>query len=96
MVSDSIRLPEEAVAVQNNYVLRQEIPALQLVATDSGLARWGPLTRLPRGAELREFGQGFDDRTMLVQFGGCFYIIFQQDLAESQKSAKQQKRAQTA
>jgi len=93
MTSEFIRLPDESLT-PHNHVLRQEIPALQLVATENGHARWGPLIRLPRGAELHEFGKGFDDQTLLVRFGSSFYIIFHDDLAASQKSAKLRNRAQ--
>ncbi len=91
-MSESIRLPEEN-RVGHRYVLHEEIPALQLVATENGHARWGPLIRLPRGAELDELGEGFDKRTVMVRFGPCYYIVFQQDLATSPKSATSHKRA---
>ena len=94
MVSNTFCLPEEPTAL-NNYVLRQEIPALQLIATENGHARWGPLIRLPKGAELHDFGEGFDDQTLL----GNFFIIFQQDLAAAQhlpSSANKLARAQFA
>ena len=85
MVSETFCLPEDPMAV-HSYELRQEIPALQLVATENGQARWGPLIRLPRGAELHDFGKGFDDQTLLVRFGSTFFIIFEQDLLAAQRS----------
>ena len=87
MTSEFIHLPDESLA-PHKHVLRQEIPALQLVATENGHARWGPLIRLPRGAELDEFGRGFDDHTLLVRFGASFYVVFHDDLAASKKSLK--------
>ncbi len=95
MTSQSIVLPDEAEGSEY-YLLRQEIPALQLLATENGHARWGPMIRLPRGAHLCKLGRGFDDQTLLVRFGDSFYIIFNQDLAESQKPNKLRKHAQTA
>ena len=95
MAFNSIRLPE-APRLGNSYVLQNEIPALQLVATDEGQARWGPLIRLPRGAELLEFGDGFDERTLTVRFGTSFYIVFQQDLGASQRTSRPHRRAEAA
>jgi len=90
MASELTQLPQDSLAL-DSYVLKQEIPALQLVATENGYARWGPLIRLPRGAELHEFGAGFDDQTILVRSSNSFYMIFEQDLVASQ-SSKREKR----
>jgi hypothetical protein len=96
MTSPSILLPDE-LEVSESYVLGQEIPAPQLLATDNGGARWGPMIRLPRGAELHKLGPSFDDRTILVRFEHCFFVIFSQDLTESQRPViKQGKQARTA
>lgn len=83
MGPDTLLLPKELNAAQT-YVLRDEIPALQLVATENGHARWGPLVRLPRGAHLDDFGEGFDARTLL-RFNTSFFVIFRQDLLASQQ-----------
>jgi hypothetical protein len=91
MASDVLQLPKESSS-SHSHVLKQEIPALQLVASENGQARWGPLIRLPRGAELHEFGEASRQGTLLVCSNRCFYIIFEQDLAESQ-SLKTDKRA---
>lgn len=95
MPAESIRLPSDSVSGHIS-LLQQEIPALQLMATENGQARWGPMTRLPRGAELQEFGRGFDDQTLLVKVAGCFYIVFADDLASAQKPPKRLRHAQTA
>jgi hypothetical protein len=79
MTTDVLYPPESSFAGKS-YLLKDEIPALQLISTENGHSRWGPLIRLPRGAELYDFGEGFDDRTLRVRFDGCFYIIFKQDL----------------
>ena len=92
MTYDSIRLPEE-IPGQPSYTLRQEVPALQLLATQNGHARWGPMTRLPQGAELSELGPGFDAQTVLVRYEGQFYIVFETDLAAAQKSSRSHGRA---
>jgi hypothetical protein len=97
MATDVLDIPENLFA-ENKYVLRDEIPALQLIAIDNGRARWGPMIRLPRGAELHDFGQGFDEQTMRVRYDGCFYIIFQEDLEKAQRVIEpiKWKKAQTA
>ena len=95
MATDVLSLPIDQMPA-NRCVLRQEVPALQLIATDNGHARWGPLIRLPRGAELQEFGEGFDDQTLRVRCDGCFYIIFNQDLASAQKSPAQKRSGHNA
>ena len=64
--------------------------------TENGRARWGPMTRLPRGAELREFGKGFDERTVLVSVAGFFYIVFAEDLVAAQKTTKRLRHAHSA
>ena len=95
MSTESIHLPQEAINGQLSLI-EQEIPALQLMETENGKARWGPMTRLPRGAELQEFGKGFDDRTILVRVAGFFYIVFAADLAAARKSTKFLRRAHSA
>lgn len=93
MVVDVLRLPEQLMGGKT-HVLKEEIPAVQLVDMEHGHAHWGPLIRLPRGAELQECGDGFDDQTRLVRFSGCFYIVFVQDLNLSMHPFKEDKRAQ--
>ena len=85
-MATDVLYPVEASFAAKRYSLRDEIPALQLIATENGNFRWGPLIRLPRGAELQDFGAGFDERTLRVRFNGGFYIIFRQDL-DSQRPA---------
>jgi hypothetical protein len=91
MASSVLSLPENSLPARN-FLLKDEIPALPLLATENGNSRWGPLIRLPRGAELQDFGAGFDERTLRVRFNGGFYIIFRQDL-DSQRPAARAKTA---
>ncbi len=86
MATDVLYLPENSFA-RKSYLLRDEIPALQLIATENGNSRWGPLIRLPRGAELYDFEEGFDERTLRVRCDGSCYIIFKQDLNAQRSSA---------
>ena len=95
MSTESLQLPDET-ATGHVCLLDQEIPALQLLATENGHSRWGPMTRLPRGAELHEFGKGFDEQTLLVRVAGFFYIVFAIDLAGAQKSTRPLLRAHSA
>jgi hypothetical protein len=90
VATDVLSLPEVPIHARR-YVLPDEIPALQLVATENGRARWGPLVRLPRGAELSVLGVGFDDRTLRVRLDSCFYIVFKQDFDSAHRPAARTK-----
>lgn len=85
MPTDVLFLPQDPI-VGECHVLRGGIPALQLVALDNGRARWGPMVRLPAGAELMPCGEGFDDQTLRVRFGDSFYVVFQKDLDSSKEA----------
>jgi len=91
-MTTDLLFPPEAPVAPRRFALPEEIPALQLVATENGHARWGPLVRLPRGAEVSVSGEGFDDRTLRVRLDGCFYIVFKQDLASAHMPVVKTKR----
>ncbi len=87
MATHTLHLPEDRIKI-SRYLLRHDIPALQLISIDNGLARWGPVVRLPQGSEISDFSKGFDDETLQVRFNGCFYIIFKQDIEAGPRSMR--------
>ncbi len=90
-MATDVLYPLESSLAGKSYSLKDEIPALQLIQSQNGQSRWGPLIRLPRGAELHDFGEGFDERTLRVRFEGSFYIIFKQDLNSQRPTAMAKK-----
>ena len=62
------------------YCLAKNAPAMQILPDESGKLRLGTLTRLPEDARVEICGEGFDDRTAKVMFGGSTYYVFRDDL----------------
>jgi hypothetical protein len=60
--------------------LSRNIAAIQVVSADRETSRLGVITQLPEGAQLDFCGDGFDDRTIKVNWQGCCYFVFLQDL----------------
>jgi len=71
-------IPEETPP-KTSHVLETDVPALPWIDFGGG-SFWGPMVRLPTGAELLMCGYGFNELTWRVQFAGLFYMIFKQDL----------------
>ncbi|MBV9267340.1 MAG: hypothetical protein JO061_14305 [Acidobacteriaceae bacterium] len=67
----------------HSYLLSKNIAAIQVLPADgSAEPRLGMITQLPRGAELRFCGEGFNGRTVKVRWGDGYYFVFLQDLEE--------------
>ena len=62
------------------YCLAKNAPAMQIVPDETGKLRLGTLTRLPEDACVELCGEGFDDRTAKVIWGGSTYYVFRDDL----------------
>ena len=60
--------------------LWKEITALESRSEPKGERRGGFLVQLPKGAELTVCGEGFSERTVMVECQGCFYVVFLQDI----------------
>jgi hypothetical protein len=84
--SDVLSVPD-VVVPERTYILSKQIPAIQLVPTGNGGARYGPVLNLPEGAELEACGSGFNDRTLKVRYEGSFYFVFLEDLELKRKTA---------
>ena len=63
-----------------HFCLAKNAPAMQVVPDGTGKLRLGTLTRLPDGAEVQICGEGFNDRTAKVVWGGSTYYVFRDDL----------------
>jgi hypothetical protein len=63
-----------------HYCLAKNAPAMQIVPDETGKLRLGTLTRLPEDAQVELCGEGFDDRTAKVIWGGSTYYVFREDL----------------
>jgi hypothetical protein len=66
-----------------HYCLAKNAPAMQILPDETGKLRLGTLTRLPEDARVELCGEGFDDRTAKVIFGGSTYYVFRDDLQSS-------------
>ena len=66
---------------EHAQTLSKNIAAIQLLPGDgTGETRLGMITQLPSGAEVRICGEGFNERTVRVRWGGGYYFVFLQDL----------------
>ena len=62
------------------YTLSEEVPAMQVLPSSETGARLSPALKLPRGANVRVCGAGFDDQTVKVLYEGQCYILFSSDV----------------
>ena len=63
------------------FCLEKNIAAIQVLPDDGrGEPRLGTITQLPYGAELRICGDGFNERTVRVQWAQGTYFVFLQDI----------------
>jgi hypothetical protein len=56
---------------------------MQVMPDAAGKLRLGTLIRLPDGADVEICGEGFNERTAKVLWGGCTYYVFLDDLQSS-------------
>ena len=66
-----------------HYSLAKNTPAMQIISDETGKLRLGTLIRLPDGGDVQICGEGFNDRTAKVLFGGSTYYVFVDDLRAS-------------
>ena len=76
--SEALNIPQTRSA-EATYRLSKEIPGMQLVPVAGG-ARLGPILRIPKGATIEAFGEGFNERTLKIRYQGSFYFVFLSDL----------------
>ena len=66
-----------ARAVRSNAVA-----AIPILHVDGKPEALGPLTQLPRAAKVEICGDGFNEQTIKVRFGGLQYFVFRADIEE--------------
>jgi hypothetical protein len=75
------------VIPESRYRLSESIWAFEIAYSEEDPERFGPVCRLPEGADLEVCGDGFNDRTVKVRGGGRCYFVFLQDLDLQQSSS---------
>ena len=65
---------------RSTYCLPRVAPAIQVIPELDGHVRVGTMLRLPAGTEVRLCGEGFDEKTVKVNWEGNYYYVFLQDI----------------
>jgi len=60
--------------------LPKNIAVIRLVGNEERGLHFGGVSELPEGAEVDLCGEGFNERTVKVQWHGEFFFVFLQDL----------------
>jgi hypothetical protein len=63
-----------------SYTLDSDIPAIQILPSESDGFGLSPVSKLPQGAEVAPCGNGFDLHTLKVRYQGHYYYVFRRDL----------------
>jgi hypothetical protein len=71
---------KERMAQSPETTLCKNIAAIQIRPAGNGEEHLGLLSQLPKGAELHICGDGFNSRTVKVEWRGHFYFVFMQDI----------------
>jgi hypothetical protein len=77
----------DSVVPTRAYTLSDDITAMQILPLNDSGARLSPVSRLPRGARIQACGEGFDDRTLKVEYQGQYYFVFLDDLEPRKMTA---------
>ena len=72
---------------KQEYVLSEDIRAIEVGSDEMGKTRLGRVSTIPAGSEVECCGQGFNANTVRVRCRGRFYFAYRQDL-EVQHEAK--------
>ena len=67
-------------AVSSRKVLSNRISALQLIPTDAGQAKLGPLAQLDPGTAVEICGAGYNEKTTKVRVQEKYFFVFLEDL----------------
>ena len=67
-------------AGHTRFILAKPIAAINFSVSETGEARTGLLTQLPKDAAVELCGGGFNDRTVAVRWHNSFYFVFLQDI----------------
>ncbi len=80
MYSSVSATPRERFTAGQLYTLPDDTAAIQVLPSGDGIADLGPVSKLPRGAQILPCGRGFDHQTLMVSCHGHFYYLFVRDL----------------
>jgi hypothetical protein len=64
----------------STYILPKKVAAMQISSTGDGRTGSGILSELPEGAQVLVSGDGFNSRTMKVEWQSQSYFVFLQDV----------------
>jgi hypothetical protein len=67
-------------AAHSLFTLSKPIAAIHFSVSETGEARTGLITQLPKDAAVEVCGNGFNDRTVAVRWQESFYFVFLQDI----------------
>ncbi len=93
MQSDASYVGDSGSRENALVVLSRPISALQVVEMEHGGFRWGPVTKLSIGAQLRFCGPGFNTTTIKVVVGNVFYFVYREDFNAQGESLYKKERA---
>lgn len=62
------------------FTLARPIAAINFSLSETGEARTGLITQLPKDAAVELYGAGFNERTVSVRWHDGFYFVFLQDI----------------
>jgi hypothetical protein len=80
-------LPPEHAAAPSAFTLSKPIAAINFHLTETGEARTGLITQLPKDAAVEVCGEGFNERTIAVRWKDGFYFVFLQDIEPPEEDA---------
>ena len=68
------------------YTLSKSIAAIRALPPRGRATRAGGLLKLPKGAHIQIWAEGFNERTVKVKWKDLFYFVFVQDLEPQSQS----------
>jgi hypothetical protein len=81
---DTLSIPDNAP--EQTYTLPEDILAMELTPFGTPEPRLGLASKIPQGAEIECYDQGFNEQTVKVRWRGRLYFVFRQDLKTQCKS----------
>ena len=81
-----LSIPESVCPRGRTYTLCKRIAAIRLARVDGRRGKLGEIVQLPPGTRLDYCGDGYNERTVKVHYGGEFYFIFLQDLQDTESN----------
>ena len=76
------RTVDSMISAGTHIALSKDITAIQIEYGADGKRRCGLMSQLPRDAEVKVCGDGFNPRTAEIECGGQLYFVFLQDIEQ--------------